>query len=168
MDKLGVVCLLVIFLMLSCERDKIGLPEVTDVIGMDISEENLVYQFYEKFGFTDLCEHHRILLEVDSFKVNETWQRLPISDESLIAMNSLSNKIDTIFNQNNFAVYYKEKASFSDILLVQGEYVKKGKEKDFLSLNLQKGYYKLLRDTICIYDAARQFLYYEIHSCDAN
>jgi len=54
----------------------------------------LKYQYYQKFGFTDVCEYLRIVLEpIEIPKLNKS---LPIDSADLKKINNFSNKTDKL------------------------------------------------------------------------
>lgn len=158
-------CLFFVFIVISsCTSNKSHLPSIYSVSGLEIPEERIVYQFYEKFGFTDLCEHNRLLLDSISIVIDSSWVELPIQESDLDKINHISNKVDTLL-MSGYSVRYRYKSFFSDISIEIVEYLRKNSnEKDFI-LNLQNGYYKLSKENLVIYDDKKSMIFYENHTC---
>ncbi|MEL6658352.1 MAG: hypothetical protein AAFR36_17960, partial [Bacteroidota bacterium] len=106
------------------------------------SAYDIIYQYYEKFGFTEVCEHNRMLIRSDSVsKLLVNWNALPVSKEDVILINQIANKIDTLSSSLTYSIYYRHKDYFSDVMLTNAEYVENGLTADSLNLNLEMGYY---------------------------
>ena len=160
--------LLFIFLLVSCgthnsSEKKSILPDKSLVADYNIGTDQILYQYYEKFGFTDLCVHHRTLFYVhENIKLNN-WNKLPMLEADINKVNSLHNKLDSL-NGDSISVVYNYKNVFSDISLKLEEYF-----KDTIfdkELALTDGYYRINSTVFELYNPGNKTIYLEYHECD--
>ncbi len=156
--------LLIALFFTSCsgkeETNKLNLALISN---KKISADQVCYQFYEQFGFTDLCEHYRTLYYLDQFKPTKHWKALPITKSDLRKINkSTSNKPDTL-PASNLDVRYKYQTAFKDISLKMQEYI--NPDKDYV-IAMKKGFYYFDKKHLKIYDAEKKLFYEEVHDCD--
>jgi len=129
--------------------------------GIDSTE--LVYQYYQQFGFSDLCEDLRFVtkqLVEPSFK-----NVLPLSPEHLAIIAEFPNKGDLV--REKIVIGNREARSVNqDIELDFLEYI----PDSTLIFQLQEGSYEIVQsDTssiLKIYDTIHKLLYIEVHRCD--
>lgn len=131
----------------------------------DLDTSKIVYQFYQEFGFTDLCKQIRLVSQTDSFP--DLNNMLPISQDDLKKINSIPNKMDSIFRDSLIPIY-SGRFYFQDIELDYFSY----QPDSSLTIGLKKGKYDLvqtgLRTELIIFDSFKNMLYIEIHECDGN
>ncbi|MCB0431378.1 MAG: hypothetical protein H6585_06505 [Flavobacteriales bacterium] len=124
----------------------------------------ILYQYYEKFGFTDVCIHHRALIHCDVPPSGvDGWVSLPFAPLELEHINGMSNKVDSISDGPILNAMFMEKQSFSDISLERWEYVM---DSVSLEVPLWRGKYHFTGDSLLIYDEEKGNLYLEVHQCD--
>lgn len=158
----------VIILIFSCSCtaniSKDELPKSTLIkVKFPIKKSNILYQFYEEFGFGETCIHTRSLFRVDSFKINNNWKKLPMLKKDINKIRLIPNKIDTLKNKE-IVVKYSYKTYFDDISLISKEYIKDSSFNK--KVGLLKGYYKIEDDKFLIFDDNKKIMYYEEHSCN--
>jgi hypothetical protein len=127
----------------------------------------ILYQFYENFGFTDVCINYRVLysLQANEFtkiKEKNKWKALPISKKDLEKINDITNKVDTVIVTNKYNVIYREKYIFADIRNEATEFVIK---EDKCFINLMQGYYSFSDSSLTIYNKENNLLYHELYFC---
>lgn len=129
--------------------------------GIDSTE--LVYQYYQQFGFTDLCKDLRIISKQTSSPGLE--KVLPISPENLAAIAKFSNKED-VFEEKIVIGNWKARRPNQDIENVFLEYI----PDSSLAFNSKIGEYEIkILDSgsiLKIYDREAKLLYIEVHRCD--
>lgn len=164
MDKAFYI--LVFLVIVSCsanDHKNSKLPSKTFINGYEIKSEQILYQFFEKFGFTDICIHSRSYFKINKFSATDDWKPLPMNAEDVRKANSIPNKIDSL-NASDFSIIYQNKDFFSDINLELEEFVK---DTIFdLKIDLSMGYYRIGKDKIEIYNHENSTIYLEYHSCD--
>lgn len=135
--------------------------ELIEEFGIDSTE--LVYQYYQQFGFTDLCEDLRIISKQTSSPGLE--KDLPISPEDLAVIAEFSNKGDT-FEEKIVIGNWKARSPNQDIENVFLEYI----PDSLLEFNSRVGKYEIkISDSgsiLKIYDREAKLLYIEVHRCD--
>ncbi len=57
--------------------------DLTLIPAYNIDQDQLIYQYYEKFGFTDICIHHRSYFILENFSPTQEWKVTPITQEDL-------------------------------------------------------------------------------------
>ena len=128
-----------------------------------IDSTQLVYQYYQKFGFTDLCEDIRMVAKLNNspnFK-----KRLPITEDDLKIINTFSNKVDSInssqilFKSNTRYRFYDMEVDFIEF-----------KADSLITIELSNGEYEIIQtdltETLKVYDKESGLLYVESHRCD--
>ncbi|BDD08912.1 hypothetical protein FUAX_13440 [Fulvitalea axinellae] len=158
-----VVLILLLFCSCTEEKDVAREPDLSLVKHYGIGKEGILYQFYEKFGFTDVCEHSRTYFKIKNFKLDKTWKALPLSDKDRLKINSISNKADSV-KGDAIPVIYKMKDFYLDISLDMNEFIKDSVRLD--AVNLSKGFYRVGKKHFEVYSPQRETIYYEKHSCD--
>lgn len=150
-------------LVISCDEEvkQEKLPEIVLVDSLNINPNNIVYQYYEKFGFTDVCTHYRVLLKNDT-EERSSWKKLPFKVGDLKKINQMSNKVDPISGEI-YNPKFRKKDVFDDILLERKEFFA---EDSLKSLNLLHGFYQVGESFFKIYDEKNKVLYVEIHVCN--
>lgn len=159
--------LLIGLFLLGCEnpnKDNVEFP-INTSFNEKVMNNNIVYQFYEKFGFTDICIHHRIVVKVEEFNPTSEWYFLPIPDSIVKRINNISNKVDKV-GSKTYSTFYKDKEAFTDITIESKEYIKESVSAKDIELSLENGFYKYENNTIKIYDPIKKLLYIEVHTCD--
>jgi len=123
-----------------------------------IDSTQLVYQYYQKFGFTDVCEDIRMVAKLNNspnFK-----KRLPITDDDLETINGFSNKVDLI-NNSQITFNSNTRNQFYDIEL---DFIK-FKADSLLTIELSNGEYEIIQtaltSTLKVYDKEFGLLYVE-------
>ena len=163
MNKIVSIALLTLIVW-SCTREKKKmLPDTSLITGLKIEPTQILYQYFEKIGFTDVCLNTRSYFLLQDYTPDQSWNVLPISDSDRIKINSLSNKIDSL-KGDSINVLYQHKDFFSDILLESDEFISKTPFKQ--DLILLDGYYRVTDSTFEIYSPQNNTMYYELHSCD--
>lgn len=125
-------------------------------------EYDIQFQFYEKYGFTDVCERYRVLGIVKDKDIlnSKLWKKLPFSDEDLEKINNISNKTDSlgneIFNPRVFRI-----DSFADIRIASFFYDK----MSFDTITLKKGFYLIDNEKFTIYKKDENLIYIESYYC---
>jgi hypothetical protein len=158
MLKVGIVLLLT-----ACEtEDGRVLSDIPEFEKYELENSKVLYQYYEKFGFTDVCTHSRMYFKASGITSGNGWKRLPFSKHDLALINSFSNKVDTL-DKVALNVVYPLKDYFSDISLDQREY-----RKDSVfsaTIPLGNGYYKVGVHSFEIYFNVLNTMYCEYHTC---
>jgi len=129
--------------------------------GIDSTE--VVYQYYQQFGFTDLCEDLRLISRQPI--VPDFEKALPISPEDLAIIAEFPNKADLF--QEKIVIGNREARSVNqDIELDFLEYI----PDSSLVFQFQDGAYEIAQtDTssiLKIFDSIHKLLYIEVHRCD--
>lgn len=161
--------LLLSFSLLNCnsytnkDSNENSKPNLSLISIKNINSTEVYYQFYEKYGFTDVCEHYRTLFYFPKFKPNSKWKKLPISNCDLVLINKTENKVDSI-PKFDFDVRFTQKNKFQDISLEMSEYTNPNRNR--FNLDLETGYYFFNRNEICIYNISDSLFYYEVHKCN--
>lgn len=131
--------------------------------GVDTSD--LIYQYYQKYGFTDLCEDLRMVSFVETSP--KLKKKLPISEDDLNVINAFSNKVDSV---NNSAITFENNTRifFLDIELDFIEFV----TDSTVEVGLKEGEYEIVQDKFSsilkVYDSQKGLFYIEIHECDGT
>ena len=126
----------------------------------EIDSVNLIYQYYQKYGFTDLCEEIQM---ISDYKKTITYEnKLPITPEDL-------ENIKPIFpciGDSSLNVKRNSRSINEDIELDFREF----SNDSNLDLNLLKGEYEYTQTeyftTLKIYDAESGLTYWGIKKCD--
>ncbi len=156
----------VIIVLTGCfsNKDKSDPPNLALVKDHSISVDDVYYQFYEKYGFTDACVHYRTLYKCNKFRPSSSgWKRLPITSTDLKKINSITNKMDAV-PAFDYDIQYRNKEAFKDISLEMKEYIKQ-KESSCV-LNLKNGYYYYSKGVFKVFDLDKKAFYIEVHKCD--
>lgn len=162
MRSLGFLLLLILF---SCNSDEKRLLPIESLIPDEYGKNNvIIYQYYEEYGFTDLCSHNRALLLVKDWTITKGWKPLPMKLNDIKKVNAITNKIDSLVG-DSLAVIYEHKSHFSDIMLESEEYI--SDTISFQKMDLLEGYYRVDGvGSFEVYNPKNNFLYYEQHRCD--
>jgi hypothetical protein len=141
------------------------LPDVHNVRQYKVAEKHVIYQYYEEYGFTDVCKHMRLCAIADSMQIDKQWKKLPLTAPDLQKINQIGNKIDKV-KSDSISVVYMHKQFFQDISIVSEEYVKDS--LPFQKISLRNGYYKLHDETLEVFIPQTKILYVEHYACDGN
>lgn len=129
--------------------------------GIDSSE--LVYQYYQSFGFTDLCEDLRLISKQPI--APGLQNNLPLTQEDLSVINSFPNKSDSL-QEKIILGNLEARSAQQDIESRFLEYI----PDSSLAFQLMEGEYEIIQtDTsaiIRIFDSINKLLYIEVHRCD--
>lgn len=154
--SLSIICFL-----FGCQGDKSKLKCDTNLIEeKNVKENNIIYQYYEKFGFTDVSKHYRSLYTIDNFVLPEKLDKLPIKKSDLLFINALSNKIDKI-DSRKIKIPYQFKDRFNDIMLDNFEYYDSSFKIN--SISLKNGFYELNKNGFKIYNPQTKTIYSEYY-----
>jgi hypothetical protein len=140
-------------------------PDMSLATEFGFDSTQLIYQYYQKFGFGEMCEDIRMLCkaqEPQNFK-----KSLPISDDDLKKINQFPNKVDSI-NGAAISLVKNTRREFQDIELDFTEF-----SLDSLpTIQLANGEYEIIEtewsSTLIIYDVESGLLYLESHRCDGT
>lgn len=166
-QKVG-ICLISVLLWNSCGH----MPPIVRLETPDLKIDKkfgigmpIVYQYYEKFGFTDVCTHYRAVYRASSFAAwrKKPWQRLPLTTMGLECANSLNEKTDAMMAAG-FQAVYREKYKFADIRLDGKEFVSNGFDSIFFPA--RRGGFHCSDTIIKIFDEEKKLLYLEYHKCN--
>lgn len=156
--------LLIAFFLFSCgtNNHQENIPDINLAKEFGIDSTQLVYQYYQKYGFTDVCEDLRMVSKVANSP--QLKKELPISTQDLKKIHSFSNKVDSITGPT-LSFQSNSRNSFYDIELEFTEFITDSN----LTLRLQKGKYEVTQTdtatTLKIYDQESGFFYIEVHRC---
>jgi len=145
----------------SKKQSKNNITDISQLIGYKVEAKEIIYQYYEKYGFTDLCIHNRTYFVKENFKVNEQWKRMPLNELDIVRLNSIEEKVDTIQKGN---ITYEYKSFFEDIKIKSTEYRKDTVFKN--QLDLKNSYYKISDYSFEIYNPKNKTIYFEYHFCN--
>ena len=130
-----------------------------------VDSTQLVYQYYQKFGFTDVCEDIRMVAKLNN-SINFK-KRLPITEDDLKTINGFSNKVDSI-NSSQISFNSNTRNQFYDIELDFIEF----STDSLLTIELSNGEYEIIQtdltSTLKVYDKESGLLYVESHRCDGT
>ena len=166
-QKLIFVTTVIVFGLLGCgTNDKAeNIPNMNLATEFEIDSTQLVYQYYQKFGFTDVCEDIRMvskLKDSPNFK-----KKLPITQDDLKAINEFSNKVDLI-KGSQISFDSNTRNEFYDIELDFIEFT----SDSLLTVKLTNGEYEIIQtdltSTLKIFDKESGLLYVESHRCDGT
>ena len=130
-----------------------------------IDSTQLVYQYYQKYGFTDVCEDIRMVAKLNnSPNLNK---RLPITEEDLKTINGFSNKVDSL-NSSQISFNSNTRNQFYDIELDFIEF----STDSLLTIELSNGEYEIIQTKLTsilkVFDRESGLLYVESHKCDGT
>jgi hypothetical protein len=157
--------LLLVLSSCSLKQPPKRLPDLSLIKPFTAVRNGILYQYYEKFGFTDVCVHYRSYFRTNRFSPTQEWLKLPISPSDISKINSISNKVDKLTGKS-FPILYQNKAAFSDISLESEEYVNPNLTDK--TIDLTDGYYSLSEKSFMVYDNKRKTVYVEYHDCDGK
>lgn len=130
-----------------------------------IDSTQLVYQYYQKFGFTDVCEDIRMVAKLNNSP--DFKKKLPITEDDLKTINGFSNKVDSI-NNSQISFNSNTRNQFYDIELDFIEF----STDSLLTIELSNGDYEIIQtdltSTLKVYDKESGLLYVESHRCDGT
>lgn len=130
-----------------------------------VDSKQLVYQYYQKFGFTDVCEDLRMV--ANQKEAPKFEKSLPITTEDMWIINSFSNKTDKI-SESPISFDTNNRKEFFDVELDFVEYTIDSN----LVINLNTGQYEISQSDRAsmfkIYDRESGMLYVEVHRCDGE
>ena len=131
--------------------------------GLDTAD--VLAQYYQKFGFTDVCQDLRMVAKVSGDMYFE--KTLPISADDLKRIHQFSNKLDSIANyQIEFPVIHR--FYNSDIELDYHTYY----SDSLNTVQLNHGSYEIIQSrfgsVLKIFDNVNGLLYIESHTCDGT
>lgn len=164
LERVTICLYLCSFLCFSCGSNSKAENKPNNKLAADygIDATKLVYQYYQKFGFTDLCEDLRMVSKQEVSP--EFTKKLPFSTDDLKTINGFSNKIDSI-NGQRVLLNSSIRKHFYDVELEFVEYV----TDSTFSVELTNGEYEIieteLKSVIKVYDRTNDLLYIESHSC---
>ena len=153
---------LLLFGCVSENKNEISFPNPDLIKGYDVKQDKILYQYYEKYGFTDVCVNMRAYFKIESWS-NKGWHKLPMNAIDIKKVNSIPDKLDTL-KGDTFSIIYKYKNFFSDISLKSMEYISNSTFDH--TGNLREGYYRITKNTFEVYNSHRKTIYYEFHSCN--
>ena len=164
-EKLILGIIVIVFCLFGCKKNnKIdNKPDINLATEFKIDSIQLVYQYYQKFGFTDICEDIRMVSKLkDSPKFRK---RLPINKNDLKKINSFLNKTDSI-NGTHISFRSNTRNKFYDIELDFIEF----NSDSLLTVKLINGEYEIIQtdstSTLKVFDKESGLLYVESHRCD--
>ena len=164
-EKLILGIIVIVFCLFGCEKNnKIdNKPDINLATEFKIDSIQLVYQYYQKFGFTDTCEDIRMVSKLkDSPKFRK---KLPINKNDLKKINSFLNKTDSI-NGTHISFRSNTRNKFYDIELDFIEF----NSDSLLTVKLINGEYEIIQtdstSTLKVFDKESGLLYVESHRCD--
>lgn len=165
-NRKNILILLIVGLVLSsCSTSSKNeqKPNLHLAIEFGIDSSQLVYQYYQKFGFTDLCEDLRMVSKLnESPKLKNT---LPISADDLKTINDFTNKVDSI-DGSRISFESNSRGHFHDIEIDFIEY----SSDSLLTIKLTKGEYEIIQtdftSILKIFDSESGLFYVESHKCD--
>jgi hypothetical protein len=160
-----IVGLLIISILVSCNSRNNNVPESKFIKSIEVPESQILYQYYEKYGFTDVCIHSRSYFRVKDFQLDSQWRKLPVSNSDIFKINSIGEKVDT-FTGANFPIIYRYKYFFSDISLDSREFIKDTTFDE--DVDVFNGYYRVTKSSFEIYCKERGTVYYEYHECNGR
>ena len=165
MKKIILTSFVIAFCLIGCGTNTKteNKPNMSLAFEYKIDSTQLVYQYYQKFGFTDLCEDIRMVAKLNNspnFK-----KRLPISEDDLKNINAFSNKSDSI-NSSQISFNSNTRNRFYDIELDFIEF----RADSLITIELSNGEYEIIQtdltETLKVYDKESGLLYVESHRCD--
>ncbi|MEL7005684.1 MAG: hypothetical protein AAFN93_23590 [Bacteroidota bacterium] len=149
------------------KKEPLKLPDVSlaTKLGLDVDSSMFLYQYTERFGFTDICIHERGLLRINEIlAVNTTgFQKLPLTIRQIKQINDIPEKIDSL-GLSELVVDYQYKDAFRDIMIEHGEY--DTSPDSVISIDITEGYFHFSDTSLLIYKPSLRLLYYEVHECD--
>ena len=164
-EKLILGIIVIVFCLFGCKKNnKIdNKPDINLATEFKIDSIQLVYQYYQKFGFTDICEDIRMVSKLkDSPKFRK---KLPINKNDLKKINSFLNKTDSI-NGTHISFRSNTRNKFYDIELDFIEF----NSDSLLTVKLINGEYEIIQtdstSTLKVFDKESGLLYVESHRCD--
>ncbi|NMM50858.1 hypothetical protein [Marinigracilibium pacificum] len=163
--KLILTSFVIVLCLISCGTNikTDNTPNLKLASDYNIDSNQLVYQYYQKFGFTDVCEDIRMVAKLN--KSPNFKKRLPITDNDLNTINSFSNKIDSI-NNSQISFESNTRNHFYDIELDFVEF----NTDSLLTIDLSNGEYEIIQtdltSTLKVFDKQSGLIYVESHRCD--
>lgn len=157
----------IFFVIMGCTGSKKNesLPDYELIVEFGIDSTELVYQYYQQFGFTDLCEDLRIISKQTSSPGLE--KDLPISLEDSAVIAKFSNK-GNVFEEKIVIGNRKARRQNQDVENVFLEYI----PDSLLVFNPKVGEYEInILDSgsiLKIYDSEAKLLFIEVHRCDGK
>lgn len=129
--------------------------EITKQFGIDNNDE-ILYQFYEKYGFTDIEEH--LILIVKTNKINKLIPELPIDSIEFKKM----KKIDSRKFTKNKIIDFKSDKNINQDIRIESKVFDKGIKNLLIEYN---GKCAIISndslETIFIMDRKNNLLYFE-------
>lgn len=157
------VCVTLVLIRCAPKSGQEMLPDMKLAAEFEVDSTQLAYQYYQKFGFTDVCEDLRM---VSKLKVSPNLKKkLPIEPKDLEIINEFPNKVDRL---EEFEISFDTNArsAFHDMELKFIEFI----SDTTLSVQLEKGEYEIsqteLLSVFKVYDSVSGLLYIEVHRCD--
>ncbi len=140
-------------------------PNMNLAVEFGIDSTQLVYQYYQKFGFTDVCEDLRMISKLKDSP--EFKKRLPITEDDLKTINEFSNKVDSI-KGSQISFESNPRNQFYDIELDFIEF----SSDSVLTIQLTNGEYEIIQteltSTLKVFDRESGLLYVESLRCDGT
>jgi len=145
--------------------EKTNNPKLNLAKEYGIDSIQLKYQYYQKFGFNEVCEDLRMVSRLN--KPPKLNKNLPIEPIDLKKINSFSNKTDKI--KGKYISFKSDlRNQFHDIELEFIEFIKDSS----LIIKLNKGRYEIteteLSSILKVFDSESGLLYIESHKCDGK
>lgn len=138
-------------------------PDFRLIKEFGIDSSKVVYQYYQEFGFSDVCEDLRLISKQPN--TPRLQKNLPLTQEDLDLINSFPNKSDSLQKKiiiGNSAV----RSAQRDIELRFLEYI----PDSALVFQFKKGEYEIVQtdssSVLKIFDSINKLLYIEVHKCD--
>ena len=130
-----------------------------------LNSKDIIYQYYQKFGFTDICEEIRIISKAAEPITLE--KILPVNQQDIDLINKFSNKTDSFLAGQPLSII-PHREHFIDIELNYFEY----KAMDSISVGISKGSYQIeqteFESRLTIYDVENGLIFIEVHKCDSK
>ena len=156
-----------IILLCSCGTE----TEERSLIIQTIAEEFIVdgdavvYQYYQKFGFTDLCEDITHVIKTNNSP--NLSKHLPMTEEDLVFFNKVS-KADYNKDHDRLLLRCSLRTTNQDVELEFNEYC----PDPSLVIKLKSGEYEIveskLNQIIRIFDMESGLYFVEVHRCDGT
>ena len=165
--KLILTSLIIAFVLIGCTTNtkNKNQPNLTLAAEYNIDSTQIVYQYYQKFGWTDVCEDIRMVAKLNNspnFK-----KRLPITEVDLKTINGFPDKVDS-FNISQISFNSNTRNHFHDIELDFFEFI----TDSSLTIELSDGEYEIIQtefiSILKVFDKESGLLYVESHKCDGR
>lgn len=155
-----------IVFFVSCKEKELpkSTPRVSLVKNYKVKEGDILYQYYEKFGSTDICIHGRTYFKhLGAINIKD-WKKMPIDKNDLAKINEMANKVDD-FDGTHLGIVYAQKDFFSDISLEAEEYIKDSSIQE--GIVIHDGFYRINArgNKVEFYFSKYKTIFQEYHTC---